>query len=296
MLSANELANLGYVDSLESSLKASDDLTTVVHTFDIQKATLESEIKMEELQKLIKVMGDNANSLSGLLSFQTGIDTQHGQLHHSAVYKNPAALDSIFFKIFEQFIQLVNYTTLTETICSTSADEIENCHQSLTRMQTPPRHYVLPSLTSQDRIDKGLEGGTAYENYVTKEKLYGTESIIRNFGIWKIKPEVLTDNTRWKQLEDALHAYNKAVLEMEGVFFIENALSRKAGEFYFSEHYGSTDAVTQRAGYAAKNSDKLLAAMIPYEMYIFCSPNNKEFSEMVLTKYNPEKWCVMEYL
>jgi len=254
---------------------------------------------MEELQLLTKEMCDIGNEMKGLLSFQLGIDTKvkgHGQLHHSAVYKNPAALDSIFFTIFDKFVKLASYANLIETICLTSLEEIDNCNTSLTRIHTPSRYYVLPSLISQDRIEKGIDGGTAYQNYTNSVKLYGTESILRNMGIWKIKPEVIADNTRWKQLEAALHAYNKAVLDIEGVFFIENALSRKSGEFYFSEHYGSTEAVMKRAGYAGKNSDKLLAAMIPYEMYIFCSPNNIEFSEMILTKYKPEKWCVMEYL
>lgn len=86
------------------------------------------------------------------------------------------------------------------------------------------------------------------------------------------------------------------MLEIDDVFFVENGLNRELGEFYFSEHYGSREAIMKRAEYVPKNSDKLSAAMIPEEMYVFCSKDNIQFSTMVLNKYNPNKGQVMEYL
>lgn len=294
MLSPAELGALGYVDSLEQSFKASEDLTTVLTTSEINAGIVDDATKLHELEELVKEFNE-INDLKGVLSMQMGIDVDHGHVINSTVYESPTALDSVFIVLFERFIRFASYTTVASVICFTSAEEVEECSNALTRFAVPPKFVVVPSLTSQARHEQGTTSNNNITDSAIERKAYDSSSIIRNLGSWKVKPEVTEDDTRWAALEQAMYEYNTAVLAMDDVFFVENALSREEGEFYFSEHYGNKAAVLTRAKYVQQQSDKFSAAMSPDVMYVFCSQDNVDFGKQILQKYNPKTWHVMEY-
>jgi hypothetical protein len=273
MLSSNQLANLGYVDSLEFSYNANDVATCAMLHFSINKKTIESEIKMDELTKLLKEIVYIARPIKGVLSFHIGIsdnnnnnnnDKNEIQIHHSAIYDNPKTLDTIFVKIFDKFVQLSNYATMIESICLTgdSPEEIDECYQSLSRFYVPEKFLVIPSLISRqdllvDSIGNDAGDGGEIKSYSDKEQLYESNSIIRTMGTWKVKPEVIEDDKKWNELKDAVHKFNTDILKINGVFFVGNALSKETGEFYFTEHYGSIKAVDETSKYVAMYCNEL---------------------------------------
>jgi hypothetical protein len=292
MLSPDQLQTLGYIEPLSMPTNnEAKNFTTVFMKFDIN-----DQVEMDTLNELIKDICNSkvccydnlntANNVNGLISMQMGIDLKQNVVYHSSVYYNPQSLDWVLIKLFDKFLKLICNTTMTELICTTAPKDVERCRWSLSRFYVPKKFLIIPSQISQGHLK-------SYHKNSKKES--NQSEIIRVAGYMKIKQDVVDDDSLWNLLVGAFKAYNQRLSEIDDFLFIENAIDRESGTFYFAEHFSDKWDALKKAKFTAMEKKSIVVALLPLEMTAFCSFRNKKIFEKHLQQYKSKHLSVMEY-